>query len=197
MGFFFPGEGVSLPPHSKTSIGIGAGPAAGPGEATQAGALRELGGRRFWINSPVNKYIPLLDDLVIGIVHSKGRDSYKVDIGAPHLAALDALAFPNCTKRNRPNLGPGDAVFVQVMEDQAYAETRVTASPGAPAVAGLGHLASGVVLHLGILKCRSLLLSGQMEALGKTRTFSAAVGMNGLLWIDAPPSELQDIVRSL
>lgn len=51
------------------------------------------------------QYIPAAQESVIGVVIGKnGAEGFRVDIGGPHNANLDGLAFEGATKRNRPNL---------------------------------------------------------------------------------------------
>ena len=53
----------------------------------------------------LSQYIPAAQESVIGAVVGKnGAEGFRVDIGGPHNANLDALAFEGATKRNRPNL---------------------------------------------------------------------------------------------
>jgi len=55
--------------------------------------------------SDLFQYIPAAQESVIGVVVGKnGAEGFRVDIGGPHNANLDALAFEGATKRNRPNL---------------------------------------------------------------------------------------------
>jgi exosome complex component RRP40 len=194
MRFFCPGETLPLPADAKTSLGI-----CERGEekvSMQAGELREMEGKRFWIDAPMKRYAPLLDDLVIGQVHSKGREFYRIDIGAPYLAVMSVLDFPNATKRSKPSLQPGDIVFAQVAEERKCTDIRITAVSQDRDMCGLGHLSSGVVVSLGILKCRALLLGRAVEELGEKRTFSIAVGANGLVWVDSP-EDTHKIIRDL
>ena len=54
------------------------------------------------------QYVPAAQESVIGVVVGKsGAEGFRVDIGGPHNANLDALAFEGATKRNRPNLKVG------------------------------------------------------------------------------------------
>ena len=51
------------------------------------------------------KYIPAPQESVVGLIIGRsGAEGWRVDIGASHVANLDALAFEGATKRNRPNL---------------------------------------------------------------------------------------------
>jgi hypothetical protein len=57
------------------------------------------------VYSDLFQYIPSAQESVIGVVVGKnGAEGFRVDIGGPHNANLDALAFEGATKRNRPNL---------------------------------------------------------------------------------------------
>jgi len=57
------------------------------------------------VYSDLFQYIPAAQESVIGVVVGKnGAEGFRVDIGGPHNANLDALAFEGATKRNRPNL---------------------------------------------------------------------------------------------
>jgi exosome complex component RRP40 len=50
------------------------------------------------------QYIPAAGEPVIGVIVARHAEGYRVDIGASQHAALDALAFEDATKRNKPNL---------------------------------------------------------------------------------------------
>ena len=70
----------------------------------KAGQLLHRNVNLFWINSHQRYYIPCERDTVIGIVISKTGTFCRVDIGAPEVATLSLLAFPNATKRNKGNV---------------------------------------------------------------------------------------------
>ena len=50
------------------------------------------------------QYIPMVEDMVLGIVTEKTPDCYKVDIHSYSPAILPNLAFEGASKRNRPHL---------------------------------------------------------------------------------------------
>ena len=50
------------------------------------------------------QYIPAAGEPVIGIIIARHAEGYRVDLGSAQMAALDALAFEDATKRNKPNL---------------------------------------------------------------------------------------------
>ena len=61
------------------------------------------------------RYAPVEEDYVVGIVEDRGAEAYRVDLlGASVPGNLGALAFDGATKRNRPQLAIGDAVFCRV-----------------------------------------------------------------------------------
>ena len=67
--------------------------------------MLEHGVQSLRIYSYVSQYIPAAQEAVVGVVVGKnGAEGFRVDIGGPHNANLDALAFEGATKRNRPNL---------------------------------------------------------------------------------------------
>lgn len=198
MAFFFPGDALPIRNNDKTSIGIRISREGRDHSfvAVQAGELRDMRRGRFWINSPMKHYTPLMDDMVIGVITSKSQDAYKVDIGGPAWANLNFMHFPNCTKRNRPNLVAGDAVFVQVTEDDLFGEVQVSAISSS--VPGLGHLKGGAIFDVGITKARYLLLSDHASQLEKTFSALIVVGINGRVLINAPsPKTVYNILRKI
>lgn len=61
------------------------------------------------------RYIPAIEESVIGIITEKFGENVAVDIGGPFTATLPVLAFEGATRRNRPNL--------QVLGSSAHAIT--------------------------------------------------------------------------
>eukprot|EP00897_Mesotaenium_endlicherianum_P000773 jgi/Mesen1/10697/ME000090S10158 len=72
--------------------------------ATRAGIVRSARNGKLWIESSFKRYLPAVEDAVIGIVMDRHAENFDVDIGGPCKAVLPALAFENATRRNRPNL---------------------------------------------------------------------------------------------
>ena len=56
---------------------------------------------------PTHRYIPAVEESVIGVVTEKYGENFAVDIGGPFTASLPVLAFEGATRRNRPNLQVG------------------------------------------------------------------------------------------
>lgn len=103
--------------------------------ASQSGILRFISPFRFFIESKQKKYLPNVDDVVIGIVVEKNAEFFKLEINAPFLALLPVLAFDGATKRNRPNLQPGALVFCRVT--QTGASSRIQNSSTSSSIGGI------------------------------------------------------------
>lgn len=80
---------------------------------SRAGLLRQTKQGQIWVEGTQRRYIPQVDDMVLGTVRQKQGDFYSVDIGAPFPAMLNVLAFENATRRNRPNLEIGTVLFIK------------------------------------------------------------------------------------
>ena len=72
--------------------------------AVKCGQLIERNNIAFWVDSHFKRYIASKADRVIGFVVSKQAFTAKVDIGTNETALLSLLAFPNATKRNKPQI---------------------------------------------------------------------------------------------
>lgn len=55
-------------------------------------------------------------DRVVGVVTRKAGDYYMVDIGCSSLASLEYLSFEGASKKNRPDLNPGDVVYAMITQ---------------------------------------------------------------------------------
>lgn len=58
---------------------------------------------RYWVEHSQKRYIPQLDEPVVGVITSRMGDNFEVDINAPSRAILPMLSFEGATRRNRPN----------------------------------------------------------------------------------------------
>ncbi|KAI5172881.1 exosome complex component RRP40 [Nematocida sp. LUAm3] len=185
--FLLPGDIVPIKMRN-TSIGIRKAHGAGKEEeftCEAPGELLSFGNENYWINFHQNVYAPLLDDIVLGVIKGKGKDHYKVDVGAGSYAVIDFLDFPNATKRNKPNLAVDDIILAQVIEDAPIAEVRVSCKTNA--VKNMGPLTGGTLINCGILKARGFFLSP--PNLNFSSVESAVYGMNGYSWVSPPLTE--------
>eukprot|EP00906_Rhabdomonas_costata_P019410 RCo028355 len=164
--------------------------------ATHAGFLKTAEGTkgsRSWIDGSIKRYVPKHEDPVIGVVVRKTVDNYTVDIGAAHLAVLDALAFDGASRRNRPALQVGSVVYARVQGasrdmDPELTCCSVTAEFRKDWVTGLGlfgELQGGYCFSSTSSLTRTLMAehSPVTEALGEFIPFEIAVGANSVVWV--------------
>ena len=74
----------------------------------------------------VSRYFPQHGDKVIGIITQKTGDTWKVDIGGIEKAEIDFMSFENATKKNRPDLKPGDMIYGMVSVVNKHLEPTVS-----------------------------------------------------------------------
>lgn len=172
MGFdqikaVFPGD--EIPSNGTRSLGIY------NGRATVAGVLCKVSAHSF-VLSKTNRYQPYVDDIVIGKVTHVSQDIYKVDLGGL-TAALPSLSFANATKRNKPEIDKNDYVLCRVIRKGVEPMLSCTGE-------GFGKL-NGTVLPLDPWKIRMLYLDSTLAKVGKQYRFKIAMGLNGMVWIEA------------
>ncbi|KAI5180517.1 exosome complex component RRP40 [Nematocida sp. AWRm80] len=168
----------------KTSIGIE------NGKSMVFGEVSSFDNSNYWIDYKQNRYIPSLDDIVLGVVKGKGKEAYKVNINSPSTVVLDQLDFLNATKRNRINLVPGDILLMQVIDDSLHSEIRVSCKT--EIIKDLGLLKDGVLLNIGILRSRKFLLSPPELKSECKCIFS----MNGFVWVyPGAPEVIREVLK--
>jgi len=93
---------------------------------------------------------------VIGVVVGKsGAEGFRVDIGGPHNANLDVLAFEGATKRNRPNLKVGSLLYARVSLSHKDMEPEIECFDAQTRKsAGFGELKGGFVAMCSLKMCR-------------------------------------------
>ncbi|OAE25649.1 hypothetical protein AXG93_4368s1080 [Marchantia polymorpha subsp. ruderalis] len=132
---------------------------------TRAGRLRHTKPNKYWVEGSQKRYVPNLEDGVIGIVTDRRFEAFSLDIGAPTFATLPILAFEGATRRNAPNL--------QAVSNKS---------------SGFGPLKNGYIFDCSTGLARSLLskpMCPVLEALGKRLSYEIAVGLNGRVWVNA------------
>ena len=82
-------------------------------------------------------------------------ESYRVDIGGPHPAALPVLAFEGATKRNKPNLEVGALVYARVSLANKDMEPEIECiNPSSGKADGFGELNDGFMIKCSLGMCR-------------------------------------------
>eukprot|EP00232_Nephroselmis_pyriformis_P026659 CAMPEP_0182857518 /NCGR_PEP_ID=MMETSP0034_2-20130328/3095_1 /TAXON_ID=156128 /ORGANISM="Nephroselmis pyriformis, Strain CCMP717" /LENGTH=243 /DNA_ID=CAMNT_0024988759 /DNA_START=103 /DNA_END=831 /DNA_ORIENTATION=- len=193
-----PGDtAFALPPTGQIRIGGGLQQVGESVAATRAGRLSHTQvavGRpgapkvdKFWVQGTQKRYIPAVEDMVIGTVLNKHAENIEVDIGAPFQAQLPALAFEGATKRNRPNLQVGQAVLGRVTAAHKDLEPAIACVDAHGKSSGFGPLEGGYVFECTTGLARSLLARPPctvLTALNKKIAFELAVGQNGRVWVN-------------
>lgn len=176
------GPGLYKTPKSQTIIPVNAG-------ELHVQVNRKQTNQVVYIDLDTKRYIPQTNDLVIGVVTGVLGENYKVclqDFSTPVM--LPMMAFPNATKKNRPNLTEGDAVYARVASAIPELETEllcVDARTGKEGGFGLLGTA-GFVFEVKQSFARELLFNAQsifLEKLALRCQFEIAVGINGKIWL--------------
>lgn len=142
-------------------------------------------------------------DRVVGIVTRRIGDFYAVDIGCANPASLNYLSFVGASKKNRPDIGPGDVIYATVTQADRDLEIELSCVDEAGRASGMGILGRhepGTVGNAGGMAGGILLrgspeliqrLSKQKEypllpLLEKAFSFEIFLGTNGRIWLTAP-----------
>lgn len=175
-----PGDDISA--EGTRSLGIHGG------KATVAGVLCRVSSHLF-VLSKTNRYEPCIDDVVIGKAIYISQDVYKVDLGGV-VAVLPALSFANATKRNKPEVNKNDYLLCRIAKRGV--EPLLTCVGE-----GFGKI-SGCILPLNPWKVRVLYSTAMLSKIGKQYRFRIAMGLNGMVWIDAEKeTDARDIYHLL
>lgn len=195
MSFIIPGDGLSIESNINTSIGPGVykNPLTQRIIPTSAGISytkvnKKQTNQVVYIDSDSKRYLPQTNDLVIGVVVGVVGESYKIQLQDFLTSVLlSMMAFPNATKKNRPNLKQGQCVYARVSQAISEIETEVECLDESGKEGGFGLLdESGYVFSVKLNFARELLFNASspiLEKLAAKCQFEIAVGMNGKIWI--------------
>ncbi|KAJ3176116.1 Exosome component 3 [Geranomyces variabilis] len=212
-----PGDRIPLVPDAahqskegplKVRVGPGLQQEQGDLVAVKAGVLKQAGGSKYWMDGSQKRYVPAASDPVLGTVTARQGESFRVDIGSAHPAALSILAFEGATRRNRPNLDVGSLVYCRLSVANKDMEPELECvDPATGKAGGYGELKGGFVV-----KCSLRMARGYVNAcspwnrrlvlitlnysllnpknpivtiLAESISFELAVGLNGRVWINA------------
>ncbi|XP_003738104.1 exosome complex component RRP40 [Galendromus occidentalis] len=156
--------------------------------ALRAGILHFKSPRTYWLESHIKKYWPARGDCVIGCILQKAGENYRVNIWGPEPATLSPFSFEGATKRNKPNLKPGNLIYCQVLAAHKAMEPEVVCINSYGRKGAFGVLESDTsnlitlpleVIHLLLSKNCPLLTT-----LGRKLQYEVAIGQNGKVWVN-------------
>lgn len=197
MSIIIPGDSLASEIADETQITIGPGvykyPKTQEVIPLQAGLLKLVKLKKnenlLYIESNTKRYIPQVNDYVVGIVTGVTSEAFKVSLQAhSQPVQLSMMAFPNASKKNRPNLRVGLAVYARVAESVVEIDTEIECiDPETGKEGGFGPLdESGYIFEVNMNFARELLFNKSsifMEKLATKVAFEVAIGINGKVWI--------------
>ncbi|PIA40546.1 hypothetical protein AQUCO_02500332v1 [Aquilegia coerulea] len=151
----------------------------------KAGKLKFSKPNKYWVETSQKRYVPHVDDNILGIVVDQKGENFLVDIKGPTLAFLPVLAFEGGTRRNIPKFEVGTLLYVRVVKANSGMNPELSSNGKA---AEFGPLKEGYTFESSTALARTLLSSPTcpvLEALGKKLSFEIAVGLNGRVWVNA------------
>ncbi|KAK7269024.1 hypothetical protein RIF29_21739 [Crotalaria pallida] len=166
---------------------------------TKAGRLRFSKPNKYWVESSQKRYVPHVEDSVLGIVVDSRSDNFHVDIKGPALAFLPVLAFEGGTRRNIPKFEAGTLIYARVVKANPGMNPELSCTDDTGKAAEFGALKDGYMFECSTGLSRMLLSSPTcpvLETLGKKLSFEIAVGLNGRVWVNSSSPSTTIIVAN-
>jgi len=153
--------------------------------ATKAGVLRNPIPKYFWVECNQKRYVPALDDMVVGVIKERHGDNYKVDIGSSQLATLSILSFEGASRKNKLNIKNGALIYCRVILANKDMEPEISCMSARSKAEGYGELNDGYMFKCSIGLSYNLLRDDSvvLSSLGSIVPFEIAVGLNGRVWV--------------
>lgn len=155
---------------------------------TRPGRLRSTKHNKYWVEGSQKRYVPNVEDGVIGVVTDLRFEEFSVDIAAASSASLPRLAFEGATRRNAPNLQVGAIVYARVVKSHRDVNPELSCMDASGKSGGFGPLNGGYLFDCSTGLARALLSKPTcpvLEALGKSLVYEIAIGLNGRVWVNA------------
>ncbi|XP_022738928.1 putative exosome complex component rrp40 isoform X1 [Durio zibethinus] len=156
--------------------------------AMKAGTLRFSKPNKYWVESSQKRYVPCVEDTVLGIVVDSKADNFLIDVKGPAVGFLPVLAFEGGTRRNIPKFEVGTLLYLRVVKANFGMNPELSCTDAGGKAAEFGPLKDGYMFETSTGLSRKLLSSPTcpvLEALGKKLSFEIAVGLNGRVWVNA------------
>ena len=141
-----------------------------------------------WIDRNNKRYVPVVDERVIGIVVGRTMDELRIDIGGAHIAMMSGIAFEGATQRNKPDLKNGNVVYARVIAANKDVEPELSCVNKKGKANGLQVIEGGHIVQCSLGLCRKLRQTKSpisQPLLNHFKSFELCVGMNGRVWINS------------
>lgn len=179
---------LELPQSGKVRVGGGIQLSDGYAAAAKAGRLQQTNKGKLWMKGRQKKYIPHVDDMVIGIVRDRLGENFIVDINGPFNADLPVVGFENVTRRNIPQLKHGHLVYARVTSADRDLSPTLSCTNSLGKSAGMGPLEGGLMFSVSsntVAELLSVPRPPALSVLGESFKFEIVVGENGWCWVDS------------
>ena len=138
-----------------------------------------------------NYYSPKEGDIVIGIISQKSYEMYRVNILANKEASLNSIDFQGATRKTKPNLNVGDAVFAKIEKENKYSNATLTCKSSnnskgwSSGESTYGELKGGKLYDYNRYLCLKLLDNKDFIHRLKecVKGLKLKIGYNGRIWI--------------
>lgn len=185
MSIVIPGDSIAV---DSSALGPGIYAKHGSVILVHAGILQSSS-KSVHVESNGRRYIPSTNDYVIGMVTGSFGDSFRVALSNfTFPVSLSTMAFPNASKKNRPNLKTGGLVYARVSNASPDVDVEIECmDPTTGKDGGFGPLEGGYVVDVSLAFARVLLFDSQhplLNLLVKKCKFEIAIGLNGKVWIN-------------
>ncbi|CAI4738733.1 AAC_HP2_G0046710.mRNA.1.CDS.1 [Saccharomyces cerevisiae] len=193
--FIFPGDSFPVDPTTPVKLGPGiyCDPNTQEIRPVNTGVLHvsakgKSGVQTAYIDYSSKRYIPSVNDFVIGVIIGTFSDSYKVSLqNFSSSVSLSYMAFPNASKKNRPTLQVGDLVYARVCTAEKELEAEIECFDSTTGRdAGFGILEDGMIIDVNLNFARQLLFNNDfplLKVLAAYTKFEVAIGLNGKIWV--------------
>jgi len=179
------GDMFTVPTDQQLTIGPGLCYENGLVKCTKAGVIRH-NASSVWVDRNSKRYIPVVEERVIGVVLGRIMEEYRVDIGAAVPAMLNSIAFEGATNRNKPDLKSGNLVYARVIAASKDVEPELACVNSKGKSNGLQVLEEGHMIQCSLGLCRKLRQTKctlTEPLLRHFTSFELCVGLNGRVWI--------------
>ncbi|KOG98938.1 exosome non-catalytic core subunit rrp40 [Saccharomyces pastorianus] len=193
--FIFPGDALPVDPTVPIKLGPGiyCDPNSQEVRPVNTGILHvstkgKSGAQAVYVDYSSKRYVPSVNDFVIGTITGTFSDSYKVLLqNFSSSVSLSYMAFPNASKKNRPTLQVGDLVYARVCTAEKELEAEIECVDSATGRdAGFGLLEDGMIIDVNLNFARQLLFNNDfplLKVLAAHTKFEIAIGLNGKIWV--------------